>query len=489
MSKKLIGIDIGASGGKMAFGEYDGKSFRVVEYKDFQNRPINIESALYWDAFSLYNAIIDGMAYFNGKYGEADSVAIDTWGASYGLLDSKGRLLEPVYHYRDLRTAHTIEDMNALMNPYELFLLTGCQCNRTYTLPQLYSYHAGDSRILELAAHMLLLPDLLEYFLSGVISTEMTIAGTSCLMENQQVDWSKEVADKFSIPYDIYTEIVEAGTIKGMLSKQVQTYTGMRNTQVIATVGHDSAAAVAAIPDFSEKQLYVSIGTNVSMGVEQKECLLSREAYDKGFKNTGGINKKKIIYRDFSACWHLNEFMRTKREKGVVYDHQQMMQLAASETRSVSWFDVEAREFNDAGGDFCEKMNAYFRKTGQRLLEDDSEFIKSIYESIALKIRHYAKALWELNIAYSKIYLINGAIRNEVLVQTICNALGKELISCMKYATLSGNLLTQLYALGEVESVEQMRKLSSLSHTEKEYRPVQESYWKEAAEQYEEVIR
>lgn len=489
MNKKVLAVDIGASSGKMAYGEFDGERLCIREYRDFENRPADIGSALYWDVFSLYHAITDGMAWFHEKYGEADTLAIDTWGASYGLLDERGRLLEPVYHYRDVRTASTIRDMEQVMDTRELFRLTGCQCNKTYTLPQLYSYRTSGSRILDLADSMLLLPDLLGYFLTGVKTTEMTIAGTSCLMENQQEDWSMEVAERFGIPKNIYTEIVEPGTFKGPLSKKIQTCTGMKNTRLAATVGHDSAAAVAAIPGFGEGKLYVSVGTNISMGIERKKCLLSSEAYEKGFKNTGGIDRRKIVYRDFSACWHMNEFIRTRKEQGTDYTHPQMIALAASEKRAVPWFDVEALEFNEAGGDFCEKMNRYFAGTGQRTLTSDSEFIRSIYESIALKVRHYARGFQELGISFGQVEVINGAVRNELLMQMISNALGCETEAGMAYATLAGNLLTQLYALGEVKTVEEMRLLSGKSFEMKKYEPKDMEYWKEAAEKYEEIIK
>lgn len=429
------------------------------------------------------------MAYFKEKYGEADAVAVDTWGASYGLLDKKGRLMEPVYHYRDERTRTTIQDMNSVMNTYELFRLTGCQCNRTYTLPQLYSYRAENSAVLYNASSMLLLPDLLGYFLTGVKTTEMTIAGTSCLMENRQENWSIEVARRFGIPEKLYTEIVEPRTFKGNLRQEIQIQTGMKNTRLVATVGHDSAAAVAAIPDFGENKLYISIGTNVSMGVERSECLLSREGYLKGFKNTGGIDRKKIIYRDFSACWHLNEFIRTRKEQGITYSFVDLINMALEVKNPVPWFDVEVLSFNEAGGDFCRKMNQYFAQTGQRELTEDGEFVRSIYESIVLKIRHYAEALKELGIIYGRINIINGAVRNSLLMQMISNALGKEVYAGMEYATLTGNLLTQLYAMGEVKTVKEMRSLSAECFSMKQYGPEEQEYWTETAEKYERIIK
>lgn len=489
MNKKVIAVDIGASSGKMAFGEFDGSQLLVREYRDFANLPVDIGTALYWDVFSLHNAIVDGMAYFKEKYGEADAVAVDTWGASYGLLDKKGRLMEPVYHYRDERTRTTIQDMNSVMNTYELFRLTGCQCNRTYTLPQLYSYRAENSAVLYNASSMLLLPDLLGYFLTGVKTTEMTIAGTSCLMENRQENWSIEVARRFGIPEKLYTEIVEPRTFKGNLRQEIQIQTGMKNTRLVATVGHDSAAAVAAIPDFGENKLYISIGTNVSMGVERSECLLSREGYLKGFKNTGGIDRKKIIYRDFSACWHLNEFIRTRKEQGITYSFVDLINMALEVKNPVPWFDVEVLSFNEAGGDFCRKMNQYFAQTGQRELTEDGEFVRSIYESIVLKIRHYAEALKELGIIYGRINIINGAVRNSLLMQMISNALGKEVYAGMEYATLTGNLLTQLYAMGEVKTVKEMRSLSAECFSMKQYGPEEQEYWTETAEKYERIIK
>ena len=489
MNKKVIAVDIGASSGKMAFGEFDGSQLLVREYRDFANRPVDIGTALYWDVFSLHNAIVDGMAYFKEKYGEADAVAVDTWGASYGLLDKKGRLMEPVYHYRDERTRTTIQDMNSVMNTYELFRLTGCQCNRTYTLPQLYSYRAENSAVLYNASSMLLLPDLLGYFLTGVKTTEMTIAGTSCLMENRQENWSIEVARRFGIPEKLYTEIVEPRTFKGNLRQEIQIQTGMKNTRLVATVGHDSAAAVAAIPDFGENKLYISIGTNVSMGVERSECLLSREGYLKGFKNTGGIDRKKIIYRDFSACWHLNEFIRTRKEQGITYSFVDLINMALEVKNPVPWFDVEVLSFNEACGDFCRKMNQYFAQTGQRELTEDGEFVRSIYESIVLKIRHYAEALKELGIIYGRINIINGAVRNSLLMQMISNALGKEVYAGMEYATLTGNLLTQLYAMGEVKTVKEMRSLSAECFSMKQYGPEEQEYWTETAEKYERIIK
>lgn len=481
-------MDIGASSGKMAAAAFDGSRMKIEEYLDFANRPVDTGRALYWDVFALYHSILDGMAVFRERYGEADTEAIDTWGASYGLLDKQGRLLEPVYHYRDRRTLEVMADMEQVMDAWKLFQLTGCQCNRTYTLPQLYSCVRENNRILELAEDMLFLPDLLVWLLGGEKNCEMTIAGTSCLLESRQEDWSREVIKYFGLPEKMLTPIVEPGTMKGKLGSWVTEQTGMCRTKLVAAVEHDSASAVAAIPGFGEGKLYISIGTSISMGIEKRSCLLTRQAYEKGFKNTGGIDRRKIIYRDFPAGWHINEFMRTKREMGKRYTHPELIELAKNTESPHVYIDLEDALFGDAGGNMCEKMDCYLEKTGQRSLNHDGERIRCIFESIAMKVRHYADALKELGENFSGVYIINGGSRNELLMQFISNALDREIEAGMPYATIAGNLLTQLYAQGEVASVEQMRQLSGASFRLRAYEPERGICWDDEFAKYESLL-
>lgn len=486
---QILGVDVGASGGKMGIASFDGNRLDIREYRDFRNRPVHIGSAFYWDVFSIYKKILDGMTAFRQDHGKIDTMAIDAWGATYGLLDKKGRLLEPVYHYRDERTARAMDDLCSVASMKELFEMTGCQCNRTYTLPQLHTYITEDNlHILERASTLLFMPDLISYFLGGDRTCEMTIAGTSGLMENQQVDWNYNLFKKFGFPEHIFPNIIEPGTIRGELGKWVKYRTDMIDTKLIATVEHDSAAAVAAIPGFGKNKLYISIGTNVSMGIERDECLLTEEAFEKGFKNTGGINKKKIVYRDFSASWHINEFMRTRKEQGLNYTHPILVNLAESVSSPNVFIDVEYQDFNNAGGEYSIKMNDFLEKTGQKTLDTDAEFIRCIYESIALKVAHYAQAFRDLGEDFDSVHIVNGATRNELLMQMIANALSMEVEAGMPYATINGNILTQLLATGEVADLDQLRDVSRNSFEMKVYEPQNQDEWKEIVETYQSVM-
>lgn len=486
--RKVLAVDLGASGGKMACAVYSGGRVEILEYRSFSNRPVDIGTALYWDAFSLYNSILDGISYFVNKYGTIETIGIDTWGASYGLLDKKGRLLEPVYHYRDVRTQNVMKRMQDVCSSRDLFRLTGCQCNRTYTLPQLYACASEPDSVIDKAEKMLFLPDLLGYFLTGSDLTEMTIAGTSCLLDSSQEHWSRTVAEKFGIPLSLYTEMTDPGTVKGNLRKEVEQTTGTSGIRLVSVVEHDSASAVASIPGFDESHLYISVGTNISMGVESDKCLLSDQAFAAGMKNTGGFARKKIIYRDFSACWHINEFLRTRREQGICYTFAQLDEMARSVTADVPWIDTEDPDLCEAGGDFCRKIDGYCDRSNQRRPESDAEYIRCIYESIALKTAHYSRLFQKTGFPCRKINVISGGTKNELLMQLTADALGKEITAGMPYATLNGNVLAQLYAIGEAGSLEEMRQISVSRGDVKQYFPEERERWDSMSGRFEELI-
>lgn len=490
MKKQIaIAADLGASGGKMARGYFDGEHLEIGDYFDFPNQPLPLNQNLYWDLFALYNSILKGIDYYSKEQGAA-SVGIDTWGASYGFLDKRGRLLEPVYHYRDLRTEQSLEKAYKVIPKRELFELTGCQPNRSYTLPQLYSYIEHGDKIIELADKMLFLPDLLGYFLCGEVTAERSIAGTSGLMKPEQDDWAREVFSRLGIQDRMLTEIVDTGTQKGRVLPEIASITRNADTKVIAVPGHDTASAVAGIPGFGVNQVYLSIGTNMNMGIELSHSIVSDKAYEGGFKNAGVIGDRKILYRDFAAFWLLNELRRTWKEEGHEYEYGTIMEMALSCESKRVYVDTDDTQLNNAGGNAKEKINAFLERTGQQTLQTDAEFIRCILESIALKVKYCVEYLnQELGIPVEKVSGVNGGSRNYVLMQFISDALGRAVYGGMPYATLAGNVMTQLYSAGEVSTIEEIRQLSANSFEMKEYQPHPEEIgrWKEDLQRMTEI--
>lgn len=472
MKQKIsVAADLGAGGGKMAKGCFDGKKLTIEDYFNFPNAPVGLNGNLYWDLFGLYKSILEGVTRYAAE-GSIVSIGVDTWGASYGLLDNRGRLLEPIYHYRDLRTQHSLDRIYELLSKRTLFELTGCQPNRSYTLPQLYSYIEHRERVLELADKLLFLPDLLEYFLCGEAVTERSIAGTSGLMEPGQNGWAMEVLKRLNILAGLLTDIVDAGGIRGELLTDAARKSGANGAKVITVPGHDTASAVVGIPGFGINQVYISIGTNINMGIELSEAIVDDKAFKGGFKNAGVIEKRKILYRDFSAFWLLNELRRTWQEEGRYYDYREIMAMAQNCSSKRVFVDTDDEKLNNAGGNAKEKINHFLKRTGQQELVTDGEFVKCILESIALKVKYCIEYLKnEMKVPVKRVSGVNGGSRNYVLMQYISNAAGMEVYGGMPYATLCGNMLTQMYALGELASVDEMRQLSEKSFDMREYTP------------------
>ena len=466
-----IGADLGASGGKMAKGYFDGRKLEIGDYIDFANDPVSLNGNLYWDLFGLYRNILLGMRSY-AQDDEVASVGIDTWGASYGLLDRKGRLLEPVYHYRDMRTEKSLERLFRIIPERKVYELTGCRSNRSYTLPQLFSYVEHGERILELADKMLFLPDLLEYFLSGEMCVERSIAGTSGMMRPEQDTWAWELTDALGIPAHILGEITDTGRVIGRIQREPAETSRAWNARVISVCGHDTASAVAGIPGFGPGQIYVSIGTNVNMGTEVLHSIVNDRSWNGGMKNAGLIGDRKIFYKDFAALWLLGELQRSWRNAGRTYTYEQIMQMAKECKSRRVYVDTEDTELNNPGGDIREKINACLRAGGCQELETDAEFARCIFESVAMKIKRCAEYIRdEMGLPVKKISVVNGGSRNHVLMQLISDALGMPVYAGMPYATLAGNILTQYYASGEISSVDEIREVAEQSFEMREYQP------------------
>ena len=266
--------------------------------------------------------------------------------------------------------------------------------------------------------------------------------------------------------------MVDAGTVKGTVTPESASLTGIGPAKLVASVGHDSAAAVAAIPGFGKNKLYISIGTQISMGIETDEPLVSEAAYQGGFKNTGGIARRKIIYRDFSAFWLINELRAALKREGREYSFDELHSLAEEAKSLNAYIDNEYPTFNTPGGDIRVKMAEYLQQTGQAVPQTVGEWVRCIFESLALKVKYCADYLKNtLGMPLEDAFVINGGSRNTLLVQLLSDALRLPIHAGMPYATLAGNLLTQFYADGKVSSVEEMREVAGRSFQMKEYEP------------------
>lgn len=461
---------------------YDGIKIAIDKEIDFPNMPVAIHDNLYWNIFSLYSNILEGCRALSDV--PIASIGVDTWGATFALINRAGQLAEPVFHYRDMRTKNALRDMHRIVSAKEIFRMTGCQPTRNYSLPQLFVMAQRNEEILQAAKAVLFLPDLFAYFLSGVMTSEISFAGTTALLNDRLDGWCEPLMKRFGIPTGLFTGLVPAGSIKGRLGAVARAQTGLgADTKVAAACSHDTAAATCAIPGFGEGAIYVGSGTNINMGIECDSIGLTDAFFDGGFKNTGGMCGKNLIYRDFAAFWFLNGLLADWARKGVKYSYGQATFMAEGVSDNQTFLDLDDESFNRADGDMVEKMNAYFDRTGQARPKDDAGYLRCVFESVALKTAHTARTLAAAaSKPLKKILIVNGGSRNALLNQLTADAASLPVQAGLPHASLVGNALSQLYALGEVRSLAEMREVSARSFEIAGFEPRGSGAWAEKIE-------
>jgi sugar (pentulose or hexulose) kinase len=448
----IIAIDLGASGSKMAAVRLKKNTVKLLEIYNFPNAALQLGPSLYWDIFALYKNIIKGFSYFASKYGEPLSVGIDTWGTTYGFLDQQGRLVEPVYHYRDKRTDGVLAELYKQVSRREIFDLTGSQCAYSYTLVQFYASLLHKDAVLNYAKHFLMLPDLLAYFLGGDISVERTISGTSSMMEPSQKTWCYALLDRLHISSGFLPEVISTGSIRGKLVHHLADETGLGSPLIVAAIGHDTAAAIAAIPGFTKNDMFISIGTQIIIGTCNDNPVLTEECYLGGFKNAASGDGKMLIYQDFPAAWMLNRLHDEWNKKGTVLSYDDL-DAAAANTAKGMLFNIEDVSIQKADGEISRVITALIEKTGQPKPEAKGEFVRSVMESIALRVRYYALTLLRVRKSeFRHIRIISGGIRYKTLVSLISSALERPVDAGLPFATVTGNAVSQFCALGQLDT-------------------------------------
>lgn len=251
---KVLALDFGASSGRAIIGSFDGEKISLKEIHRFTNDPVILLDTMYWDVLRLFHDIKIGLIKAKQE-GEIKSLGIDTWGVDFGLLNKDGKLLENPVHYRDARTKGMMEKVFAKLDKDTVYSITGNQFMELNTLFQLMALKENQPELLQKAETLLLMPDLLNYFLSNEKCTEYTIASTTQLLDAKNKTWSSEIIENLDLPKNIFTKIVQPGTKIGKLSKQISEELGINEIDVIAVAGHDTQSAMVAVPT-QEDDLY-----------------------------------------------------------------------------------------------------------------------------------------------------------------------------------------------------------------------------------------
>ena len=478
---KMLAFDFGASSGRAILGIFDGNKLITEELHRFSNDPVDVRGNFYWDILRLFHEIKQGIIKcVNLGHKDIDSIGIDTWGVDYGLLDEKGNLLGNPYHYRDTRTDGMMEEVFKIIPKEELYQKTGIQFMKFNTIFQLYSTKLNNPSILEQAKTLLFIPDLLNYFLTGVKVTEYSIASTSQLLDPQTRTWSSEILDKLELPRQMLTDIVPSGTIIGKLSKTLAQELGIGEVNVVASASHDTASAVAAVPATSRDYVYISSGTWSLMGVEADEPIINGMSSQLAFTNEGGVSNKIRFLKNIMGLWLVQECKRQWNKEGDNCSFAELEKLAREAKPFVSFVDPDDDSFMTPGN-MPEKIRAFCKKTNQPVPESKGEVIRCVLQSLALKYRKTVESLEQiLGKELPVVHMVGGGIKDTLLCQFTANATGKKVIAGPVEATSIGNLMTQAMALSKINSLQEIRQVVKNSFETTEYLPEDIEQWNQA---------
>ena len=481
--KNLLAFDLGASNGRAILGRFDGEKIEMQELHRFENHFVEMNGVCYWDLPYLYDQLKQGLLAFKQlNIGDLDCFGIDTWGVDYGLLDENGNLLSLPRAYRMAVDA----DMDRVWETVDFptqFSRTGIAPLNFNTIYQLARRKAENDTALKNADMLLMMPDLLGYFLSGVAKSEYTNVTTSMLYNPITKDWDWETIDALGIPKNIFTQIDHPGQIRGHLRPEIGQELGL-NCAAYASVGtHDTASAVAAIPGCGNFA-FCSSGTWSLFGVETETPVLTDVVRDANFSNEGTVQGGFRPLKNIMGLWLIQECRKDWALKtGITYSWDEIVAQAKDAEPFRSIIDPDYGEFF-SGGDMVSKLQNYCRKTGQKVPETVGQVARCIYESLALKYRWALERLEEIKgQRIDMLNIVGGGCKNKLLNQMAADATNRTVVTGPVEGAALGNLLMQAKALGFVSSMDHARQIVRNSEEVTTYLPNHTPQWESAYKQ------
>lgn len=484
--KVFLGIDLGAESGRVMAGIWDGRTIQLEELHRFPNGAVQIADTFRWDMLRLWKEIQDGLTVGAKKFGNRIvSVGVDTWGVDYVLLSKSGEMLGQPYQYRDARTNGLMQQAFNRVPRGEIFAQTGLQFMEFNTLYQLIASKQRTPELLDQADSLLMIPDFLNWCLCGAKVVEFTNATTTQCVHPLTRNWSSDLLKKFELPTHIFPEIVQPGTRLGAIRTSLAERTGLSRIEVVAPATHDTGSAVVGVPTSNTGKsnwAYLSSGTWSLMGVEIQNAQLSQRTLELNLTNEGGVDGTYRLLKNIMGLWIVQNCKRAFEARGKNYDYPELVRLAgeAPALRSIVNPD-DARFLNPS--DMPKAIQDYCGETRQPVPQTDGEIIRCAFESLALKYKVVFGWLEQLaGNRIDVIHIVGGGSRNQLLNQFTANACGRPVIAGPGESTVLGNLLVQLRAGGELNSLHEMRKVLRNSSEINSFEPQNESAWQEAYE-------
>ncbi|WP_419550547.1 rhamnulokinase [Mitsuokella jalaludinii] len=454
-----LAVDIGASSGRHILGWMDKGKIRMEEIYRFENKLEKRNGHLCWDLDHLFHEVVEGMR----KCKELDripaSVGIDTWGVDFVLLDAHGNVLGNTVAYRDGRTKGMDEEVYKVISESELYGRNGIQKQLFNSIYQLMAIKKETPQLLERAERFLMIPEYLNYRLTGVAMNEYTNATTTQLVNAKTQDWDFELMEMLGLPTKIFGELNMPKTLVGPLSSNMAKRVGFQ-TNVVLPATHDTGSAVMAVPTNSDDSIYLSSGTWSLMGIERLIPDCTEMSRKHNFTNEGGYHHRYRYLKNIMGMWVMQNLRREFKHK---YTFEELYELAHIGRYFTSIVDVNDDTFL-APESMIRALQDYCEQTGQEKPETECELLYCVYRSLA---KCYAKTVAEIETVtgrtYDTIHVVGGGCQDKFLDRLLVEVTGKEVYAGPVEATAIGNIMAQMLRDDVFEDLKEARRVVAKS--------------------------
>lgn len=460
---RVAAVDLGASSGRVMVAEVGPDTLTLEEVHRFQNAPVRVGETLHWDVRRLRDEVLVGLR-SAARGGALDGIGIDSWAVDYGLLDADGTPIGDPWCYRDSRTDGIAERVLARVPADELYGVNGLQQLPFTTVYQLVA--ARDAGELDGAATMLLLPDLLGFWLTGNAGAERTNASTTGLYDVRTRTWATGLAERLGLPPELLPPLRSAGEVIGPVLGSVEP--DLAGIPVVAVGSHDTASAVVAVPAGHEPSAYISSGTWSLVGLELAEPVLTDAAREADFTNEGGVDGTVRFLKNVMGLWVLSESCRTWG--GV--DLPALLADAEHEVPLRTVVDIDHPSLLPPG-DMPARIAALAEAAGEPVPRTRAELTRCILDSLAVAYRRQLRTAARLaGVDVAVVHVVGGGANNVLLCQLTADACGLPVEAGPSEASALGNVLVQARALGvDLPDLAAMRALVRRTHPLRRHEP------------------
>ncbi|MEG1394983.1 MAG: rhamnulokinase family protein [Clostridia bacterium] len=438
--KNFLAIDVGASSGRGIVYSWDGAKFDTTEVLRFENLPIWQDGDFKWDSGYLFGKILASIENAHAQFGRVDSLAIDTWGVDYGLIDTNGKLVTEPFHYRDRRTSGIIDRFDT-MTRKELYSTAGISFNEFNTA---YQLSCEKKNIFDDVQTFLFMPDLFGYMLTGEMATEPTIASTSAIYRKGK-GFCKQFFKKCEIPYSICPAVKPTGSILGNVRREFLDKMNINyDIPVVLGCGHDTSCAVLSLPYSDGDTLFLSSGTWSLFGVEREKPLINATTMQENYSNELAYGERTQLLKNIMGLWIVQECRREWRKTNNDLSFPQIVDECLKAQPLKAFIDVGDMIFNSPDN-MPQKICRWVERTQGVTLNSIGEIARCAYESLALEYRFAFEGLQKITKkTYPSLTIIGGGVKNKFLNQCVANSLGIKVFCGDIEATALGNALCQL---------------------------------------------